>query len=315
MIVHYHTQRGLAHSLSGTPCQDSIAIAGGGSRGVYALALADGASNYARTLEGGKILAKRAAKLMAIGFDTFMNTAQEATILKRFRDLIQTTLIELHRRFPGEKNTAFASTLMVCGFMPSTGAYIAVQLGDGAVIVKDRQGVHRAIFPHENGNYSYLTTSPLEDLKAQMKLSRGQAESVMLTSDGAADFLYSEGGDVTPWSSWLIETARYFAAPAFRARLRELLDNDGRYIVDDFSVGLLSRGVPQMLPMEKPKKAAHFKKMRRVARAYNKYSLARESGLSALRAARKAGWGRRNRNEKMMKAEELSLWKTASENC
>lgn len=308
MIIHELTRQGLSHDLAGTSCQDSTVCFSKRVDGkdIVAIALADGAGSYSRCQEGGQWMAWRAAALMANEYNRF-KAMDDRAVIRKFISLIACTLQQLHRQFPGENEEAFASTLLVCGFIPSTGEYLALQLGDGAIIIEDGSGVHRPMLPFEDGSHSYLTTSSQEEQRRQMLVYRGKAERVMLTSDGAADFLYDEGGGASPWSKWVFDCAHAYNGHRFKAMMNRFLDEE--YVpVDDFSLILLERGVPSQLPMPEAPMNHHYPKRQKAARAYHRYSLARESGLPPRKAARRAGWGVRNRDEKRRKACELMLW-------
>ena len=297
MYMYAANVAGFVHRDKGRESQDSVARSF--RKGVSALALCDGAGSYLFAGEGAREMSRRAARQMARGFRRYAKMPEEQ-LRGEMAELIAATLFRLRRKYGCEEvENAFASTLICVGCDAKTGEYLAVHLGDGLFLAEDGEGVKCT----PTGRYgtgdraraTVLTTAPAGMLMREMRIQRGRAERLVMASDGGENRLYRrEWNHNAPTPALGVLLDRLEEAPSSQRSqtLTEVLQYAFRPM-DDLSVGILSRR-PAGEDLERPE--------------FLRYALAREAGLSRNAAARRAGWGRRNRNRKIAQAAGRNLF-------
>lgn len=288
MLTYGISKIGFYHVCWSEPCQDAIKQAY--RKGVLALSLCDGAGSVSHAAEGAEQMAEAAAELMAASFRKLISMPQDE-IVGLFADFIQEQLALLHSRFHGQDAEAFGSTLLVCGFENKTGRFLAVHLGDGAIFTGIPGKMRFTAQTHScMPGKSFLTTSPREDLFREMKVEGGFAERILLTSDGGGGIFYIPGrNEILSGVEEVFSMLHGFPQDMIDGGLEDLACSC-MLPVDDYSVNMASRGVPHG-----------------AEKAFRRFAEALDAGMGARRAARRAGWGRRNRRKKMQKAKELMI--------
>lgn len=196
---------GEEHLRRGEECQDVIYMTHEGPLHIYGLA--DGQSGKAHSAEGGRrILHTVASCLMAHGLREFINCAHEDELKYVIMRHIRRTLDEMKRELQLEDVKELSSTLVMLAIDTTTGEYMALHLGDGAIIGARCDGSMRMISEPENGmtsRYTYLSTSG--DAMMHLRISFGTATAysrIILVTDGASSIC--RGGNILPRSKFLI---------------------------------------------------------------------------------------------------------------
>jgi len=169
---------GRAHELRGTGNQDAFAAATAAD-GSLLLAVADGAGSAARSAEGARAATEAAVACLAAG----PPGGPEERLLTAFRQARSAVGRKAVRL--GEPVREFASTLLLVDV--SAGSVNALQLGDGAVVIRNGDGVSRLTPPWRSlyaGETVFLTSPGAE---TQLQLTRRPLDGVdgiALLTDG-----------------------------------------------------------------------------------------------------------------------------------
>jgi hypothetical protein len=177
---------GTSHAVSGQPCQDaSYCRVVNGS--MLVAAVADGAGSARHSAIGSRIAARTAVEIVAD------NAAQfgPSTDVKQWHRLLlaaaQTARghIEASAVAHGAQPQDFATTLLLFAAMPDL--IIASQIGDGAIVLRDRAGTVRALTLPRGGEYANTTTflvSPNAFNSVQAETWRGPYTEIAAFTDG-----------------------------------------------------------------------------------------------------------------------------------
>lgn len=289
MCAYQLTQQGGFHAWEGCPCQDRVHTLRRGT--VEAVTLCDGAGS----LDG--------AEQAAIAFSQGMNewVAEHFRTLrgKSDEDVRRMAVAEIGRILDGltlgveESRDLYGSTLLTVCRDCRTGEALVLHLGDGLIVGLSREeGCVCLTTPEQGEEYrsTWLVNSSPEELMDHLRVIRIRRQRHMdaycLMSDGSEGALYQpreDGVTLHPAVESLMQ--EYLLRPA--NFVREMPDFVRKRIrpADDFSIGFLGDVPPTMLPAKGPA---------RVRRQFAEYLAARRSGMCAARAARKAGWRKRD---------------------
>lgn len=218
---------GSAHQKLRKPCQDRAACVTDDDSSTLLAMLADGAGTAMRAHEGAEIAVDTAlaAALLGVraGRRDYVDILREAAALARQR------LVEAaHARSAQPRD--FACTLLAVLVAPLGGA--ALQIGDGAIVVGERDPGWRCVFWPQKGEYANSTFF-LSDERAL-----AGAEVAALTDDVADVALFSDG--VEPLA--LSYASRSAHEPFFRSLFAPMYGVSG-----EGEAANLSDGLRQML--------------------------------------------------------------------
>lgn len=176
---------GTSHHSSGQPCQDAYhwQLL---PEGVLVAAVADGAGSAALGEVGATVAAQTAVESVCTNIKMRLIEEEEG-----WRDLLVDALKTAQMAVEAEafsrqvKVRDLASTLILVVATPEIIA--AVQVGDGAAVVGDRQGNNIALTAPQSGEYLNETTfliSPDAVETAQVNVSYGSTAHLAIFSDG-----------------------------------------------------------------------------------------------------------------------------------
>lgn len=290
------TQAGLSHQFEGFPCQDAVHMKKEGR--ITGICLCDGAGSYALVAEGANAQARTLSSMMARRFHEFLHLPDHILALE-FTIAIKEEIRALHDRFAVEDPTAFASTVICAGLDALTRDFLVVHLGDGMAAAVNH-GTARLLThaEHAPSRATQLTINVPDVILSSLRISRGRADALVLSSDGAEGYLYDCDGSVSDTVAQLSSGLRCTPDPWFRKNIERAVHRVG--IDDDFSLGILSAGAPTLQELGcTPDQSL---RSRRRSKAFIAFARALDCGLPKQQAARRAGWGRKNRGEKLRQA-------------
>ncbi|RME75327.1 MAG: protein phosphatase 2C domain-containing protein [Planctomycetota bacterium] len=227
---------GRRHVNVCAPCEDAVATWSDSSRA--AVAVSDGAGSARHARAGAEVIVRAAVDVLAAApADPSLDELRSAILgacLERLRE---------RARALGAEPNELAATLL---FAATLGDDLLVgNLGDGAALGLDENGVARAVLPPERGefaNETYFVTSgcALERLRCE-RLDATRWRGVLLTTDGAAASLcQQEGRQIAPAVVKLLQLLDVHPPRDAEALLaRKILPVFLRRTTDDCSLGLL----------------------------------------------------------------------------
>lgn len=217
--------RGKKHKHEGTNCDDWYAVSGWNN--VTCIAVADGAGSKKYSRIGAKASCEKAVAVLKEKTEELftaepalievvelpVNDAQFLQLCSRLAYIVQTAAIsarekvqEAHRMrlsepaFSESKCDDFSSTLLLALIVPAGNEKLVItcQIGDGLIAILDRKsGYDNAVKIMGNpdsgefsGETEFLTSSKmqtLEALQSRTKISKGNADLMLMMSDGVAD--------------------------------------------------------------------------------------------------------------------------------
>lgn len=174
------------------------------------LGLADGQSGKTFCVQGG-------TRILAEIYQFFINFPRLDVgkcslneLQMKIAVIIQRELISLASAFHADV-AEFSSTLVVLAIDKSSGRYVSIHLGDGAIVGTTKGGEVTIISRPENGitnQYTWLTTSPA--FIRHLRICFGSTKNyktLFLFSDGAQPLLLNQGilnrGDASIFASYL----------------------------------------------------------------------------------------------------------------
>ncbi|WP_318738186.1 PP2C family serine/threonine-protein phosphatase [Roseofilum sp. SID3] len=177
---------GTSHQKRGQPCQDAHAwdILG---PGLVVAAVADGAGSASLSDVGAQVATRTAVELIKRQWDRL--AAEQSEVC--WEALLGEVLEHAQNAIAAESLTRdvevrqLATTLLI--LVASSQEVAVAQIGDGAVVIGDRQGHITALTQPENGEYANETTfliSPNALESAQIKVWEGEIAHFALFSDG-----------------------------------------------------------------------------------------------------------------------------------
>lgn len=191
------SQTGRSHLEDGLACEDVTFTAQ--TAGFRFFGLADGQSGKRFCTVGGLTVLKAIAQYIAEKtMPALIKCAYPDEIQYELIRAIRGTLSGLSQAYQ-EDITAFSSTVVAVAVDTDSKDYLAIHLGDGAILgVKSETGPFMLSAP-ENGithQYTWLTTSP--NALRHLRLYRGSVknlERMVLLTDGAT--MLCRGGNIT----------------------------------------------------------------------------------------------------------------------
>ena len=208
---------GRSHTRAGLPCQDRLACAVVGGDTLVA-ALADGAGSAKLAERGAEIAVEIAFQCLSRALDLeqpdYGTLLREAAVEAR-------KMVMAEAREHGSEPRDLASTLLVAVVGPAGGA--ALQIGDGVIVVNDREDHFCWVFWPQRGEYAN-TTHFLTDDDALQRLQ--------------VDTFPTKVVDVALMSDGLEPLALHYAScsvhePFFRGMFQPLFDADGSNEISD----------------------------------------------------------------------------------
>ncbi len=177
---------GTSHQKRGQPCQDAHAwdILG---PGLVVAAVADGAGSASLSDVGAQVATRTAVEQIKRQWDRL--AAEQSEVC--WEPLLGEVLEHAQNAIAAESLTRdvevrqLATTLLI--LVASSQEVAVAQIGDGAVVIGDRQGHITALTQPENGEYANETTfliSPNALESAQIKVWEGEIAHFALFSDG-----------------------------------------------------------------------------------------------------------------------------------
>ena len=297
---------GRLHNMERKGCEDHVSEHRLGH--IRCMCLCDGAGSYKHVAVGARVMSRKMAEWLCCYFRDFMILPNDEIIIAYAAAEMKIILKEL-RELTGvtEDPTAFASTMLCAAMDERSGKYIIITLGDGMAAVDHGDGFAMITEPHDSFNRAtYLTVSPIEDLWDNIKVVRGVCKSMALCSDGAEGFLYERDCDkITRFLPTLAKAASEGDPRNIGDEIACCVENSFRPF-DDFSLAMLIRGV-HPTPEKLGYQLGQDRQKRRIMKAFNLFSRAREAGLSISLASRQAGWGHKAIPRKLKTARELKI--------
>lgn len=217
--------RGTSHAKTGQPCQDAH-YARSVAPGVLVAAVADGAGSAAFSERGANAAAHSAVDELAD--DPSLNQWLDSTYdweprlrhaLQAAREAVQWTAESI-----GQPTRELASTLIL--FVATPTRVMAAQIGDGAVVVGDRDG---GIFSVTNPtadeyvNRTHFLTGTAAVEQAQLALWRGAVDHIAAFSDGLQR-LALQMPDAMPHKPFFLPLFRFVDEAADPVAAREQLE-------------------------------------------------------------------------------------------
>jgi hypothetical protein len=173
--------RGTGHERTGLPCQDAHAwrrLPGG----ALALAVADGAGSAAHAEAGARAAANAAADTLAKSAATVADGDWTAALDAAFAAALQA--VEAEAAAQAVELRELSTTLIAC--VVTSSGVTAAQVGDGAVIVADAEGMRALTAPTsgEFANETVFLTSPGAVDAAQRAAWKGAPLHLAVFTDG-----------------------------------------------------------------------------------------------------------------------------------
>ena len=156
--------QGTSHLKTDKPCQDasySRILPGSLLIG----AVADGAGSARFSDEGAQIAVKRAVDTVADAVQLNVGTGASPDVpftTDQWHEVLRAAMqvalghVELGAALRGAKPRDFAATLLL--FAGLRDSLVAAQIGDGAIVIRDREGHLHAITTPQSGEYANTTT-------------------------------------------------------------------------------------------------------------------------------------------------------------
>lgn len=210
--MHYTAQKvqGVAHWYNRRqPCEDASMVRSLG--GVSVAAICDGASCCIMARETAQALCRAVTLLVLTRMRSLMRMTNE-----EIRQMILRCIREVQRGVMAQ----YGCTLMDCGCTLSLaaadsvrGTYLAVQLGDGAVI--GQRAGDGALFQltrpdkGQSAHATWLTVHTDREIMQHLQIARGSGlDGFFCTSDGLEGIFYAADGDVAPELSGVLHALR-----------------------------------------------------------------------------------------------------------
>jgi Protein phosphatase 2C len=174
--------RGTSHARSGLPCQDAHAWAALPG-GALAIAVADGAGTAPRAEEGARAAADAAAASLAAATRSGMTLDGWTVAVDRALDAARDAVLAEAARLDVDPRE-LAATLIVA--VASAEGVAAAQVGDGAVVAADADGLHALTHPvsGEFANETVFLTTPEALSGAQRAAWRRAPLHLAVLTDG-----------------------------------------------------------------------------------------------------------------------------------
>jgi len=178
--------RGSSHLKTDTPCQDASACEVL-ENDVLVAAVADGAGSAACGDRGAQVAARLAvATLAAHAWQMTRSNSDEqwSRLLLAAMDVARGH-VEMTAAAGNRPSRQFATTLILFAAMPDL--IVAAQIGDGAVVFRDSQGIMQPLTRPQSGEYVNTTTflvSPGAFKSVQQKVWRGSHRGIAAFTDG-----------------------------------------------------------------------------------------------------------------------------------
>ena len=245
--------RGIGHERSGHPCQDAHGWRAVGST-IMAATVADGAGSAASSEVGARIASDSALEAIVASIGLVMPATDENwSDAMLGAALAAKTAVEAEAELRGIEVRDLASTLIVAAAYP---AGIAVaQIGDGAVVVREKSGGLSAVTIPQNGEYlneTIFLVSPSAIETAQVVVWHGEPSQFALFSDGLQTIALS-AKENTPFAPFFeplfrfasgitdqiradLELAEFLKSPRFEQRT----DDDLTLVLATFADSALS---------------------------------------------------------------------------
>ena len=229
---------GSKHEETDTPCQDAKVVRTYGHRWLVA-AVADGAGSAVHSASGSSVSVESAVS--AIDVSLLENDPTDELIGEMLRGSLSEArrMVEEQARVMDAELRELATTLIVLVACPDWVA--SAQIGDGAVVIGERDGSLRSLTLPQSGEYinqtTFLTSGAKDSLAPEIAIHRGDVRRVAAFSDGI-QLLCLKLPDNTPHAGFfeplfsLVENAED-ADEAMRKLERFLVSDRVRSLADD----------------------------------------------------------------------------------
>lgn len=183
-----NSKAGFRHKIRNEASQDDFHVAEL-SNGVKIVAVCDGCSSASFAKYGAKIASLQAVTF-AKNFPMLHDVLEDDKVKGVFVDGLIASIrgrIEDFCKSFGKSPAAFASTLLFCVFFE--GRYLAVQLGDGAIVISKQMKMEllpTKIPKSQKGNVTYSTCDLFftESFDEILTVNIGEADAIFLMTDG-----------------------------------------------------------------------------------------------------------------------------------
>ena len=304
MFQYNVIQKGIMHDFYGMPCQDALETFS--YQDVICTALSDGVSACRLGGEVAKMLSSRAAIQFAQFFADYCQMTDDelrAEVVALIRDVQRRLAIDYAEKGEAVSLADMGATLALVVYNKRTEEYIALNLGDGAVLAR-REGCEAAetLLPPVKINMGgallpVVTVYDAALIHRHISIHHGKGvhDAFLLSSDGMDGVLFSgETGEVSPSVGYLMRNlvedpqgVRDFL-PGEIARLQ---------LNDDASVAMLVHSSPVPETFIDRSKASIPGKEKRRARQCAVYGEERCKGKDRKFAGRKAGISLKDKHE------------------
>lgn len=290
MRAFTYEQQGGFHAWEGCPCQDRVFALQQGD--VECVTLCDGAGSLSGAAEAAQAFSREMGSWLAERFHTSLFGLPEEAVRELAIREIDRILTRLTAGVEAARDLYGCTLLSVCRDR-ATGEALVMQLGDGVILAWTHADGCRCLTLPEQGEAlrsTWLVNSGQQALREHLRVLRlrpGKSPSAYcLLSDGGEGPLYMprpQSVELHPVLDNLIP--EYLLRPgSFAQAMPEFVRKQLRP-TDDFSIGVLGDAPAPLLALGLPP---------RRLRRYAQYLSARRAGCSRIRAARQAGWRKRD---------------------
>lgn len=303
MSSFQYTQQGGFHLWEGCVCQDQVHYLKKGD--LESLTLCDGAGSLAGALEAASVFSREINEWIVDNFSTTLRGKSDTAVQRLVMHEIDRILTHLTA---GEESARaiYGCTLLTACRNTRTGEALVLHLGDGLILGwTPREGCRCLTVPEQGDSLraTWLVNSSPAMLREHLRVLRlhpgRNISAFLLMSDGGEGPLYmptSQGLMLHPVLEKL--TGEFFLRPGSFARAMPGFIKDQVRPADDFSLGIMGDIPFSLLPL---------RASRRVMREYIRFLRARRNGLSPVRAARHAGWRKRDIARKRQSLQKMSI--------
>lgn len=290
MSVYKLEQQGGIHAWENCPCHDRVHVLR--RENVESATLCDGAGSLSGAQEAARAFSEGMNTWLADHFHTSLRGKSCATVRQLAVREIGRILNELTRGVESARDIYGCTLLSVCRD-PRTNEALVLHLGDGVILGwHARKGLTPLTLP-EHGEVhrsTWLVNNSAEAVAAHLRVLRIRPKqhigAYCLMSDGSEGALYlptENGLQLHPVTEQVVR--EYLLRPATFRKVMPAFVEKRICPADDFSIALLGDLPAESLPRSIPQ---------RIRRQFAAYLSARRRGLSSDRAAREAGWHRRD---------------------
>ncbi|MBQ2955084.1 MAG: protein phosphatase 2C domain-containing protein [Clostridia bacterium] len=204
MLMTAEKLQGVAHWLRrNAPCEDACFVMMNEDNTVCSAAVCDGASCCALGGPTANWLSQTVGTYMSHHFRR-LYYEDDRTVRRELLGLIRNVQTAVGQMYRGSLNEC-GCTLVAAAMDSLNGHWMAVQLGDGVVIGRSRDGSLRQVTYSDKGQSAHATWLTIHSdrrIEEHLQIVRGDAsgtdaiDAIFCTSDGLEGLFYAQNGEV-----------------------------------------------------------------------------------------------------------------------